>query len=182
MTHHLKVASQNQTRDERIRAAQNAVIDRMTLRPDVTESTCVTSGRIEDGLTCLVEQGRFATRIDMSRGMGGDATAPSPGFFGRAAVVGCVAIGVKMFAARSGLTFDAVDVSVEMDFDDSAIFGLGDRSAAPLETRISVEVTTSHHEDLVRDVVDRVLEMDPWFLALRDPQSVTTTLAVQAPI
>ncbi len=112
--------------------------------------------------------------------MGGGAAGPSPGFFARAAIVGCVAIAVKMLAARRGVAFRTVDVSVEMDSDDAALFGMGTGRAAPLETRIGIDITTDANDSIVRDIVDQALEMDPWFLALRDPQSVVTAISVHS--
>ena len=159
-------------RDEAIRQAQTTVIERMKADLDAACTTLVTAGRIEHGLTCRVTQGRFSATLDMGRGMGGDAEGPSPGFFARAGVVGCVAIGVKMMAAREGLVFRAVDVRVECDFDDAALMGLSPRSAAPLETRICIEIDTDEDRATVDNLVERALAVDPWFLALRDAQLV----------
>lgn len=165
-------------REARIRDAQEAVILRMAAAPEQARSTIRTHGAVRDGLTCHVTQGRFAATLDLGPGMGGDAAGPSPGFFARAAIAGCVAIAVKMLAAREGLRFFAVDVDVETEFDDAALFGIGSGSAAPVTTRIAVGIATEADEDAVRDVVARALEMDPWFLALRDPQQVRTTVEI----
>lgn len=166
--------------DERIRSAQNSVVARMAANIAAARSTILTAGRVEDGLTCRVEQGKFNAVLDLGPGMGGGAAGPSPGFFARAAIVGCVAIAVKMLAARRGVAFRTVDVSVEMDSDDAALFGMGTGRAAPLETRIGIDITTDATDSIVRDIVDQALEMDPWFLALRDPQSVITAISVHS--
>lgn len=167
--------------DHRIREAQTAVIARMTADPDKARSTIRTTGHVGDGLSCQTTQGPFNAVMDLGPGMGGDRTGPSPGFFARAAIVGCVAIAVKMLAAREGLRFESVDVAVETDFDDAALFGLGTGHAAPLMTRVAIEVKTDAGKDVVDQIVDRALAMDPWFLALRDPQAVQTEVAVTAP-
>lgn len=169
---------QHGTRDDRIRLAQNAVIARMTAIPDAARSTILTSGRVDDGLICRVEQGRFSAVLDLGPGMGGDAAGPSPGFFARAAIAGCVSIAVKMLAARSGVALDAVDVSVETDFDDAALFGLGSGKAAPLNTRIGIVVTSEAPEGRVQDIVDQALANAPWFRSLQDPQQISTHLTV----
>lgn len=147
-------------------------MERMKADPAGARSTIVTTGHIANGLTCYVEQGRYKAVADLGRAMGGDAEGPSPGFFGRAAIVGCVGMGVKMLAARDGLTFNAMKIRVETDFDDAALFGLSSASAAPLVTRIEIEITSNDDPAQVSDCVDRALEMDPWFLALRDAQLV----------
>lgn len=162
----------NPDRNTEIREAQTLVIERMKADPAAACSTIITTGRITEGLTCHVEQGRFTAVTDLGPGMGGDAEGPSPGFYGRTAIVGCVGMGVKMLAAREGLVFDAMTITVETDFDDAALFGLGSSSAAPLVTRIEIEITCDADPAQVFDCVRRALEMDPWFLALRDAQLV----------
>ena len=159
-------------RTARIREAQTLVIARMKADPSAARSTIVTTGRIADGLTCHVEQGHHTAVADLGHAMGGDAEGPSPGFYGRTAIVGCVGMGVKMLAAREGLVFDAMTITVETDFDDAALFGLGSSSAAPLATRIEIGITSDADPALVLECVHRALEMDPWFLALRDAQLV----------
>ncbi len=162
--------------DTRIREAQLAVISHMKAAPEKARSTLRTCGEVGEGLSCRINQGKFEAILDLGPGMGGGATGPSPGFFGRAAIAGCIAIAVKMHAAREGLCFSRVDVAVEMDFDDAALFGIGTGSAAPLETRVCIEIATDADRAIVSDLVSRVLEMDPWFLALRDPQKVSSKI------
>ena len=162
-----------------IREAQSKVIARMKADPEAARTTVATVGRISEGLACTLEQGRFMAITDLGPGMGGDAAGPSPGFYGRAAIVGCVGMGVKMLAAREGLVFDHMTVTVETDFDDTALFGLGDASAAPLVTRVRIDIETDASPQAVEDVVNRALGMDPWFLALRDAQVVQPILTLK---
>jgi len=165
-------------RDVRIQEAQRRVIDRIRADPARARSTITTTGRVCDGLVCEVRQGKFHTVMDLGRGMGGDASAPSPGFFARAAIAGCVAISIKLLAARESLHFKAVDVDVETDFDDAALYGMGSGNAGPHETRLTIAVKTNEPEARVSEVVDRAIEAAPWFLALRAPQAVTRQVSV----
>ena len=174
--------SQQPPRDLQIRVAQTAVIDRMQKDLTAACSTIVAKGRVDDGLTCHVTQGKFSATVDMGLGMGGDAAGPSPGFYGRTAVVGCVAIGVKMLAAREGIVFRSLEVTVEMDFDDASLMGLSARTAAPYETRVRIDIDTDEQPSIVRDLVDRALAMDPWFLALRDAQVVQSTVNLSSEV
>jgi uncharacterized OsmC-like protein len=178
MTQHFRIPVQGSDRDAQIREAQSAVIARMQSDLSKARSTLLTTGRVGDGLACHVAQGRIEAVLDLGSAMGGKCAGPSPGFFARAAIAGCVAMAVKMLAAREGVRFDNVDVIVETDFDDAALFGLGSGQAAPLETRIGIEVTTDAPESTVREIVDQALARDPWYLALRDPQRVSTRLSV----
>jgi uncharacterized OsmC-like protein len=163
--------------DARIRTAQNAVIERMRADPEAARSTIVTTGEIGDGLACHVRQGKFSANLDFGPGMGGTGTGPSPGFHARAGICGCVAMGIKMLAAREGLALRKTHVTVETDFDDAALFGLSMSTAAPVETRVTISIETDEDDVRIRALVDRALEMDPWYLALRDGQKVLRSIA-----
>ena len=169
-------------RNQQIQAAQNQFMRELQASPARAVTTSVTRGRVEAGLTCHIQQGRYQVVSDLGSRMGGDGAGPSPSFYARAGIVGCVAIGIKMAAARSGLDLRSVDVAVETDMDDGALFGLGECSAAPLETRIAIAIDTDADAVVVEALVQRVLQMDPWFLAVRDAQCVRTQLLIQEPV
>lgn len=175
---HAEDVTPQSPRDAVTRDAQNNVIASMKANPEDVMSTVVTTGRIDEGLACTVRQGNFSVVTDFGRGMGGDAAGASPGFYGRAAIVGCVGMAIKMLAAREGLVFRSVEVSVETDFDDSALFGLGSNSAAPTETRVKISVESDEDVAFLHEVVGRAIAMDPWYLALRDEQIVVPSLTV----
>ena len=163
-------------RNEQIRVAVERVADVFRRKPSAAMDTIRAAGRIERGLVCNVRQGDHTAVMDMAAAIGGDGSAPTPGFFIRAGLVGCIAIGIKLTAAREGIDIGAIDVDVEMDFDDGAMLGVGDNSAAPLETRVTITVESIAPWEKVEAMIGRALECDPYFLALRDAQSVKTRL------
>jgi uncharacterized OsmC-like protein len=114
--------------------------------------------------------------MDMSQTLGGDEKGPTPGFFIRAGLAGCVAIGIKLTAAREAIAVDSINVDVEMDFDDGAMLGVGSNTAAPLQTRFTITLDSAEPWAKVTAMVDRALAADPYFLALRDAQNVTARL------
>ena len=160
-------------RNAQIRAAQERVIAVYREKPKTAFSSAQASGHVGEGLTCRFRQGDREAIMDMSKVIGGDEKGPSPGFFIRAGLAGCVAIGIKLTATREGVAIDAIDVDLEMDFDDGAMFGVGSNTAAPLETRFTITLQSSAPWEEVTAMVDRALAADPYFLALRDAQSVT---------
>jgi uncharacterized OsmC-like protein len=98
--------------------------------------------RIESGLRVEVTgpNGEHLT-TDMPAGIGGTATAPSPGWFLRAAAASCVASLVAIRAAATGVNLRSVDVTVDSESDDRGILGLDPSiPAGPLSTRIVVEI------------------------------------------
>ena len=167
-------------RNAEIRAAQERIIAVYRRKPKTAFSSIRATGRLEEGLTCRFRQGDHEATMDMSKTLGGDDAGPTPGFFVRAGLAGCVAIGIKMTATREGIAVESIDVDVEMDFDDSAMFGVGNNSAAPLATRFTVALKSNAPWDEVMAMVDRALAADPYFLALRDAQNVSASVVRQS--
>ena len=166
------------TTNEEIRTAQSKVREAYATRPYSALSTSHASAEIGHGLKCVFKQGTETAVMDLPEVMGGTNKGPTPGFHARAAVSGCVAIGIKMEAANQGISIDSIHVGIEMDFDDSAALGMGSNSAAPLATRLEIKVTTDHEESDIQALVAQVLEKDTFFLALRDAQAVTAEIVL----
>ncbi len=160
-------------RDDHIRTCQNQVIRHLVDAPEKAVSTALISGTVSEGLQCQVSQGQHRVAMDLGKTMGGDGTAPSPSFFAKAGLVGCLAIATKMTAARAGLNIRSVHVEIETDTDTLAMFGLGGGSAAPLDTRIEITIDSDEDDIVIDALIDQVLVIDTWFLALRDAQPVS---------
>jgi uncharacterized OsmC-like protein len=78
---------------------------------------------------------------DMPTGIGGTASAPSPGWFLRAATASCVASLVAIRAAATGMDLRSVDVEVDSESDDRGILGLdADIPAGALSIKIVVSI------------------------------------------
>jgi len=81
---------------------------------------------------------------DMPRGIGGEASVPSPGWFFRAAAASCVASLIGIRAATLGVELRPGDVEVVVDSesDDRGILGLDDRIAAgALSMKVVVRIS-----------------------------------------
>ena len=165
-------------KDSRIRDAQNRVIDVLKKKPKMALSTSSATAVIEDRLTCTFTQGEVSAMMDLPEIMGGDAAGPTPGFFARAGIAGCFVLGIKQASVMAGVVFNKVTVEIETDFDDGAAMGLGNASAAPLETRLAISISTHLPELEVSALIDKVVGMGPWLLALRDAQQVNLNLMV----
>lgn len=165
-------------KDSKIREAQTRVIEVFKKRPQKALCTIKGTASIENGLTCMFTQGEQQVTMDMPKIMGGDDAGPTPGFYARAGIAGCASMAIKQAAVLAGHVLDKVTIDIETDFDDSAAFGLGDASAAPLETRFAIRIKTNLPESEVDTLVEQALGMDPWFLALRDAQSAKFNVVV----
>ncbi len=72
---------------------------------------------IEEGLRCRSEGPNGATLVsDMSKAIGGGASAPSPGWFLRAALANCLATVMAIRAAQLGVALSTLEVTVDSEF------------------------------------------------------------------
>jgi uncharacterized OsmC-like protein len=98
--------------------------------------------RLVEGLTVEVRgiDGSLI-RTDMPQGIGGTATAPSPGWLFRAATSSCVVSLIAVRAAMLGVELASVEVSVDSESDDRGILGMHHEiPAGPLGVRIAVAI------------------------------------------
>ena len=119
--------------------------------------------RLSDGLRVEVDGlGGEGLVTDMPRSIGGAATAPSPGWYLRAAAASCVASLIGIRAAMVGLELpaDTVTVTVDSESDDRGIVGLDEAiPAGALSMRVSISLTEvsidrAAFEDIVHWAVD----------------------------
>ena len=139
-------------------------------RDDATERAACT---LSDGLKCNIQTAGVELSADMPQSVGGDGSAPTPGAYVRAGLASCLAILIKMSANEMKLQLGDVQVDVEMDFATAA----DAPTPAPVETRFQVRVEADADDAVLADLLERSLARDPFFRALRDPQSVRTTIA-----
>ena len=128
---------------ETIRTALQGAIGYLTDHPDDAKSTdSFATATIEEGLRCRV-QGPDGAEIytDMVASVGGDNTAPSPGWMLRAATASCVATLIAMKAALDDVELGNVEVTVDSQSDDLGILGIDDEvPAGPLSVSVRVKV------------------------------------------
>lgn len=101
-------------------------------------------------------------RTDMPRGIGGTASAPSPGWYFRAATAACVASLIMIRAAAESIELPAggFEITVDSESDDRGILGLdAAMPAGPLSVRVAVAagapgLERATVEELVRWAID----------------------------
>ena len=126
-----------------IRTALEGASAYLTEHPDEAAYTdSLATARVVEGLHVRVEGLAGALlETDMPSAVGGAGSAPSPGWFLRAAVAACVASLATMRAAQLGLGGFSVEVEVDSESDDRGILGL-DASVpgGPLSMRIGLRM------------------------------------------
>lgn len=105
----------------------------------------VATATIDAGLRVLVRADNGASVVtDMPAGVGGDASAPSPGWLLRAAAASCVATLISMRAAELGVDLSGLQVTVDSESDDRGMLGMDDTvPPGPLGVRVMVRVDGS---------------------------------------
>lgn len=128
---------------DRIREAIESAIDYLSAHPEealYTDSPATAT--IQGGLRTTVRgPGDEALTTDMPTSVGGGASAPSPGWFLRAAEASCTATLIAMRAAQLGMALENVEVVVDSRSDDRGILGIDDAvPAGPIGTRVAVTI------------------------------------------
>ena len=126
-----------------IRTAMEGASAYLAEHPDEAHYTdSLASARVVDGLHVRVDgPAGEVLETDMPSAVGGAGSAPSPGWFVRAAVAACVASLATMRAAQLGLGGFSIEVDVDSESDDRGILGL-DASVpgGPLSMRIGLRM------------------------------------------
>jgi len=164
--------------DHEIKIALDRAVKALELRPSTGQSTMKTTARLEDGLKCVSREGDWTFEMDLPKGVGGEHAAPSPGCYGRSALVGCLAMGIKMQAAQAEVPIGAIDVALEADCDDRGDFGLDDVPPGFKEFRLKIKVESPAPAEAVRATVDRALEVSSWLAVFVRAQSVKTDVSI----
>ena len=122
-----------------IRSAIEGASTYLTEHPDEARYTdSLARASVESGLRVIVEgPGGERLETDMPAAVGGAGSAPSPGWYLRAAVAACVTSLATMRAAQLGWAGFGCQVEVDSESDDRGILGL-DASVpgGPLSMRI----------------------------------------------
>ena len=103
--------------------------------------TPVTTARMLDGLRCDITgpDGEHAIS-DLKKALGGTESAPSSGWYLRAAIASCMATSITMRAAQLGIVLRHLEVSVSARADFRGWFGLADVSSALSDLRTQVRI------------------------------------------
>jgi uncharacterized OsmC-like protein len=112
---------------------------------------------LEEGLGVIVSDPMGRTiETDMPTGVGGEDSAPSPGWLFRAALASCDATLIAMRAAMLGIELEDVEVTIDSESNDYGILGIDESvPAGPLSVRTRVAIRARNAEaDAIRELVD----------------------------
>ena len=97
---------------------------------------------LESGLRCKAVGPKGETLVtDMPSAIGGSGSAPTPGWYLRAALANCDATLIAMRAAQLGIALSTLEVSVGSRSDNRGLLGSAQGVAAgPLDMALSVRI------------------------------------------
>jgi uncharacterized OsmC-like protein len=162
---------------ESIRSAIETASRHVTEHPEAAVATDAAATAIrEEGLRFRVEGPKGDVITDMSKTVGGGATAPTPGWLMRAALASCDATAVAMQAARDGVELTDLTVTVDSESDFRGVLGVDDTvRPGPLAVRVRIRLAAGNAtEDQLREIVRRAESHSPVGDALARAVSVTT--------
>ena len=154
----------------------------VTIAPERGYRTYVNTARIVEGTQCEIEEKGHRILVDAGKGLGGGDKDPTASMLLRGALSSCIAIGIKMWAARREIRVDQVLVTVETDTDARGILGLNDKVPPGFTaTRVRIEVQSPAPPAEVEAIVAASLRFSPLIDALANPQFIETDFAVISP-
>jgi len=166
---------------EAIRKAFERCARAIALRPSLGRSTGISRTRIRQGLVCEIEEGRWKLTADMPPQAGGSGLAPTPGVYGRAALGSCLAVGYMMHAAKLRVPIASLEVEVQADYDNGALFGVGRNSPGYQDVRYTVTIESAAPPEDVSRVVDEGDAHNPYLHIFAYPQTCRRTVRVLPP-
>ncbi|MEM1046835.1 MAG: OsmC family protein [Pseudomonadota bacterium] len=162
-----------------IRQALDRACRTVTLRPERGQRTYRSVATIGNGTQCHVEEGDRSLTLDVVKALGGADAGPTPSMVLRAALSGCVAIGVKQFAAWRDIQVDGVEVVLETDIDARGQLGVRDDIAPGfLGIRLAISIRTSAPQAEIEDVVAASLRCSPLMDVFQNPQAIEHKVSI----
>jgi uncharacterized OsmC-like protein len=164
---------------ESIRNAVEEASRHLAEHPEAAGATDAAATAVrEEGLRFRVEGPQGTVSSDMTKAVGGDASAPSPGWLLRAALASCDATLVAMEAARDGIDLTGLEVSVESDSDFRGVLGVDDSvKPGPSAVRVRIQLTSSDATPAqLREIVQRAEMRSPVRDALARALPMTTEI------
>lgn len=163
---------------ETIRTATQRARRAMELRATVGRGTAHTRARVEDGLTCRVEDGDWHLTADMPEKVGGGGQGPDPGVYARTGLATCLAVGYSLWAAEKGVPLTSLEVEVEADYDARPEFGMGDQPPGYEALRWTVRVESPEPRERVEEVLATAEACSPLLALFREPQRIERSVRI----
>ena len=138
------------------------------------------TARLTEGLQCEVT-GPSGQRMvtDMPPALGGDGSAPHPGWVLRCAWASCTATVIAMRAARLGVALETLEVTVDGDSDMRGILGLDENIGAGQQAvRTTVKIRGGADPRTLREIAAWGEAHSPVACTVRNPPASSLEIEV----
>lgn len=165
-----------------IKTAMERATQTVTLRPERGQRVYRNVATLGEGTHCRVEEAGHEIVLDVGPALGGKNAGPSPSMALRSALSGCLAIGIKQWAAQNDIRIDRLEVALETDVDARGQLGVDDTIVPGFEgIRLAIAVTSPAPPRRIREVIDRALRYSPLMDVFQNPQSIENQVSVTDP-
>jgi uncharacterized OsmC-like protein len=166
------------TSQEKIKEAVSRSTKALSLKPSLGLGTGISKTKITNGLRCEITEGNHKLIADMPESVGGNATGPTPGVYGRAAFGSCLAIAYMLKASAMNIKINALQVDVQADYDDGALFGTSSAPPGYLEVRYTVTVESDAAEEEILQMLDMADKHSPYLDVFSREQKCTRDVRI----
>lgn len=164
----------------KIKTALDRAANMVEAKPSIGQRSYKSTATVGESLACAVREKEWRFASDTPEAMGGDNGAPSPSTLFRAAVASCVAMGIKMWAARMEVAIAHVEVHFSTDVDARGQFGVCDDVPAGFENAdLTIKVVSDANESDVRAAVAASLRYSPMIDALKGGVPINTDIEIK---
>jgi len=161
------------TSQQKIKEAVVRSAKALSLKPSLGFGTGISKTKITNGLSCEITEGNHKLIADMPESVGGNASGPTPGIYGRAALGSCLAIGYMMKASAMNIKIDSLEVEVQADYDDGALLGTSPVPPGYLEVRYTVTIESDAAEEEILQMLDMADKQSPYLDVFSRQQKCT---------
>lgn len=158
---------------EKIREAVSRSTKALSLKPSLGLGTGISRAKITNGLSCEITEGNYKLVADMPESVGGNASGPTPGVYGRAAFGSCLAMAYMLKASALNIKIDSLQVDVQADYDDGALFGTSSAPPGYLEVRYTVTIESDAAEEKIMEMLDLADKHSPYLDVFAREQKCT---------
>ena len=165
---------------QKIKEAVSRSTKALSLKPSLGLGTGISKTKITNGLTCEITEGNNKLIADMPESAGGNNAGPTPGVYGRAALGSCLAIGYMMKASAMNIKIDSLEVEIQADYDDGALFGTSANPAGYLEVRYKVTIESDVAEEDIMQMLDEADKQSPYLDVFSRGQKCVRAVAIHS--
>ncbi|MEM8633709.1 MAG: OsmC family protein [Pseudomonadota bacterium] len=163
----------------KIKAALDRAANMVEAKPSIGQRSYKSTATVGESLACAVREKEWRFASDTPEAMGGDNGAPSPSTLFRASVAGCVAMGIKMWAARLEVDITHIEVCFSTDVDARGQFGVSDDVAPGFERAdMTIRASSGAAEEEVRKAIDTSLRYSPMIDVVKDRFPIETKIEI----